>query len=136
MIRSRMLLSSCAAVAVLAGAGVAAAATTTDTTQPASDTSTTLGTVIVTARRVEENLQRVPATVTSVNAAELRKANIVTVSDLATVTPSLSIASYFNDLNDNFSVRGLSTGVTTYFEDAPCCGSAARRFSTYRTLRC
>jgi iron complex outermembrane recepter protein len=128
MILSRILLSSCAAAAMLAVAGTAAAATsgaaTTDTTQASSD-STTLGTVIVTARRREENLQRVPATVTAVNSAELRKANIVTVSDLATVTPSLSIASYFNDLNDRFAVRGLSAGVETYFADAPCCGGVA-----------
>jgi len=129
MIRSRILLSSCAAVAMLAIAGVAAAATAdataTDTAQASPDSSTTLGTVIVTARKVQENLQRVPATVTAVDSAQLRKANIVTESDLATVTPSLSIASYFNDLNDNFSVRGLSTGVETYFEDAPCCGGVA-----------
>jgi iron complex outermembrane receptor protein len=127
MIMSRTLLSSCAAIAIMASAGAAAAATATasDTAQPASDSSTALGTVIVTARRVEENLQRVPATVTAVDAAELRKANIVTESDLATVTPSLSIASYFNDLNERFAVRGLSAGVETYFADAPCCGGVA-----------
>jgi iron complex outermembrane receptor protein len=85
----------------------------------------TLDTVVVTARRVEENLQAVPATVTAVNADQFRKQNIVSVVDLATITPSLSIASYFNALNARFAVRGLTAGVTTYFSDAPCCGGIA-----------
>lgn len=82
-------------------------------------------TVVVSARRVQEDIQTVPATVTAVNSEQLRQQNIVTVSDLATVTPSLSIPSYFNDLNSRFAVRGISTGVTTYFADAPCCGGTA-----------
>jgi iron complex outermembrane receptor protein len=127
MILSRVLLSFCSATAVLSGACAARAATAAanDTSQATSDTAPTLGAVIVTARRVEENLQRVPATVTAVDSRQLRLENIVTETDLATVTPSLSIASYFNDLNERFAVRGLSTGVETYFEDAPCCGGVA-----------
>jgi iron complex outermembrane receptor protein len=92
---------------------------------PADQAATALDTVVVTARRVEENLQNVPATVTAVNAEELRKKSIVSIADLPTLSPSLSVASYFNSLNARFAVRGLSAGVTTYFADAPCCGGIA-----------
>jgi iron complex outermembrane receptor protein len=117
---SRTLLLSSAALALFASAGVASAAD-----EAAPEKGTTLDTVVVTARRIEENLQSVPATVTAVNADQLRRQNIVAVTDLATITPSLSIASYFNALNDRFAVRGLTAGVTTYFSDAPCCGGIA-----------
>jgi iron complex outermembrane receptor protein len=120
---SRTLLLSTVAAVLLASAGSAAAADAD--AAPAVDNGPTLDTVVVTARRVEENLQTVPATVTAVSADQLRKQNIVSVVDLATITPSLSIASYFNALNDRFAVRGLTAGVTTYFADAPCCGGIA-----------
>jgi iron complex outermembrane receptor protein len=120
MNQTRILLSSAAALALMAAAGGALADTATDQTQASSPTA--LETVIVTARRIEENIQRVPTTVTAVNAEQIRTQNIVAVMDLQTVSPSLSVASYFNDLNERFAVRGLSAGVTTYFADAPCCG--------------
>jgi iron complex outermembrane receptor protein len=120
--RSRTVLLCSVAAALCGSAGVASAqqAPAANPSAPAADEGLT--TVVVTARRVEENLQKVPATVTAVNGDQLRRDNIVAVTDLATVTPSLSIASYFNDLNDRFAVRGLTAGVTTYFAEAPCCG--------------
>lgn len=121
---SRTLLLSSVATVLMASAGSAMAADASDEAEAAKD-GPTLETVVVTARRVEENLQSVPATVTAVSADQLRKQNIVAVSDLATVTPSLSIASYFNSMNARFAVRGLTAGVTTYFSDAPCCGGIA-----------
>lgn len=120
---SRTLLLSSVAIALMACAGSAAAEAAGAAAAEAE--GATLDTVVVTARRVEENLQAVPATVTAVNADQLRKQNIVSVVDLATITPSLSIASYFNALNARFAVRGLTAGVTTYFSDAPCCGGIA-----------
>lgn len=122
---TKTLLLSTVTLSLLGAAGAAQAQTAVASAAPSTAPGTTLDTVVVTARRVEENLQSVPATVTAVNADQLRKQNIVAVVDLATVTPSLSIASYFNALNDRFAVRGLSAGVTTYFSDAPCCGGVA-----------
>lgn len=117
----RNSLLSSAVMATIATVGAAGAAQAADE-KPAANS---LQEVIVTARRVEENVQRVPATVTAVGAEELRTQNIVAVMDLQTVSPSLTVASYFNDLNERFAVRGLSAGVTTYFADAPCCGGVA-----------
>ncbi len=118
--RKFLLCSACLALSAIAGSA-SAADTAADATAIAGKAAT-LDTVVVTARRVEENVQTVPATVTAINGDQLRKQNIVSVVDLATIAPSLSIASYFNSLNDRFAVRGLSAGVTTYFADAPCCG--------------
>jgi iron complex outermembrane receptor protein len=81
--------------------------------------------VVVTARRREENLQTVPATVTAFTPERLKQQNITAVADLTYVAPSLTIASAYTSLNSGFAVRGLSTGVTTYFSDAPCCASSA-----------
>lgn len=81
--------------------------------------------IIVTARRVEENLQRVPTSVTAVSGDMLRTESVIAVKDLPKLAPSLSVVSYFNDMNARFSVRGLSAGVTTYFAEAPCCGGIA-----------
>jgi iron complex outermembrane receptor protein len=121
MISPKGLLISASMLALFASGGTAFAAEKDD----AASAGPTVETVIVTARRREENIERVPATVTAVNSEELRMQNIVTVADLATTTPSLSIATRFNSLNAYFSVRGLSAGVVTYFSDAPCCGGIA-----------
>lgn len=122
LLRNRLLTSAAVAIAASLGAAtLAKAADATDSATTVKD-ATGLTEVIVTARRVEENVQRVPATVTAVGAEQIRTQNIVAVMDLQTISPSLSVASYFNDLNERFAVRGLSAGVTTYFADAPCCG--------------
>lgn len=127
---------STAAIALLVGAGTAAAqqqapspATSAppQSAPPAADNS--LGTVIVTARQRRENVQRVPTTVTAVSGEQLRQQNIVTVQDLATIAPSLTIESFFNGLNASYAVRGLAAGVTQYFSEAPCCtGTASTPF--------
>lgn len=74
---------------------------------------------------MEENLQRVPTSVTAVSEDMLRTESVIAVKDLPKLAPSLSVVSYFNDMNARFSVRGLSAGVTTYFAEAPCCGGIA-----------
>ena len=126
----RRLLLATAAVATTAWAGTAAAqqvATTTTSTRPVqvADAATSIGDVIVTARRVAENIQEVPATVTAVNGEQLRMMNIQTPADLLTVTPSLSIASSFNSLDATYTIRGLTTGVVTYIADAPILAPAS-----------
>lgn len=124
MISTRLLLSSTAALSLLAIAGTSAAADAS----AASSSETTVAsvpTVIVTARRVEENIQRVPITVTVANAEQIRQMNIVNVQDLEYAAPSVSIATYFNSMNATFAIRGMTAGVVQYFSEAPCCGGIA-----------
>ena len=95
---------------------------------PQSSHDTPLTEVVVTARRREESGQRVPQTVTALSPQLLKQQNIQSIADLTFAAPSLSIASSYTSLNNNFTVRGLPTGVTTYFSDAPCCGAANKPF--------
>jgi iron complex outermembrane receptor protein len=86
--------TSIAVLIAAAGSG-AYAETNTD----AGDASTTesaegapsLGEVVVTARRVKENLQSVPVADTVIGADAMREQHIVDVGDLQRVTPSLGV---------------------------------------------
>jgi len=83
-------------------------------------------TVVVTARRVKENIQQVPLTVTALDAGQLKQQNIETASQLMYAVPSLTVNPYFGIQFSSYSVRGLSslnngTSVATYFEGSPCC---------------
>ena len=89
--------------------------------EPKAPASTQLETVIVTARRQAENVERVPATVTALDPGQLKQQNIEVAADLQRVAPSLQIISAYTSLYSTFAVRGLATGVNTYFSDAPCC---------------
>jgi iron complex outermembrane receptor protein len=79
--------------------------------------------IIVTARRVEENLQDVPISITVLNPAEISQRNIAIASDLATYTPSLSINQRYGPEKSSFAIRGFNQDINTaptvgvYFAD-------------------
>ncbi len=104
-----------------------AAGPPTSTAPVAARQGSTLSEVVVTARRREESVQRVPQTVTAISPQQLKQQNITNVLDLTYAAPSLSVATNFTTLNSSFVVRGLATGVTTYFSDAPCCGAVSNQ---------
>ena len=54
-----------------------------------SDQQNGLSEIIVTARRVEENLQNVPVAVTAFSGQELQRQSAVRVTDVAQLTPGL-----------------------------------------------
>jgi len=68
-------------------------ATAAPTPAPASAASddTSLGEIVVTARRTNENLQLVPVSITAFSSAQLQQQNARTVSDIALLTPGLQI---------------------------------------------
>jgi len=83
-------------------------------------------TVVVTARRVKENIQQVPLTVTALDSGKLKQQGIETTSELMYAAPSLTVNPYFGIQFSSYSIRGLSslnngTNVATYFEGSPCC---------------
>jgi iron complex outermembrane receptor protein len=87
--------------------------------------------VIVTARKMAEDIQKVPATVTAIAPAELKQQNIANVYDLATAAPSLNVSTEFSSLLPNFALRGLSSSsgdVVTYFSDAPISAGTSTQF--------
>ena len=100
--------------------------------QPAAELSATTGSppdtglqeVIVTARRVSENVQDVPISVVALNSTQLNLQSVTTANDLARVAPGLSIMNTAaNTSAVTYSIRGQGStfgsgpGVIPYFDD-------------------
>ncbi len=95
-----------ASMAVLGAAIVAAPAVAQEAEEDES-ASRRLNTVVVNARKVEENLQDVPVAVTAFTGGELEEKGVVKVNDLSAFTPGLTIReSSSNSTAPNFSMRG------------------------------
>ena len=79
--------------------------------------------IIVTAQRIEQRLQDVPISITVYNQEQLSNRNVVTATDLATYTPSLSVNQRFGPEKASFAIRGFqqenntSPSVGVYFAD-------------------
>jgi len=71
------------------------------------------GPIIVTARRFEENLQDVPASITVYSQEQINDRNITTATELATYTPSLTSNNRFGPDKASFVIRGFSMLETT-----------------------
>lgn len=107
-------------VSLLAIAPVAAAQDAPEVGEPAEEeqqSEARLGTVLVTARRVEEDIQSVPVAVTALSGDELTTRGVVTLTDLQFVAPSVQMTTSFGRLNGGFAVRGLAGGTQTYFAE-------------------
>jgi iron complex outermembrane receptor protein len=100
-----------------------AAAAADDGSAANTDGADALPEVIVTARRVEEKLQDVPISITVFNQDQLSQHNVVSATDLASITPSLSANDNFGNENASFAIRGFvqdagtAPSVGTYFAD-------------------
>ncbi len=69
-------------------------------------------TIIVTARKREENLIDVPLPVTVATAAQLERDQVYSITDLSRVTPALEISQTSGgEVNGGARLRGLGTGV-------------------------
>jgi iron complex outermembrane receptor protein len=73
--------------------------------------------IVVTARRVEENIQKVPVAVTAIGGDAIREQGIVTTTDVMFAAPSVQMTTSFGRLSGGFSVRGLAGGTQTYFAE-------------------
>ena len=110
-------LSLCVSMALTAGVGYAQ-----DAAPPASSSSD-LGDIIVTARRVEERLQDVPISIQVLNQQQLTERNITNASELSEYTPSLSTNTNFGNDETTFAIRGFNQdggsppSVGVYFAD-------------------
>jgi iron complex outermembrane receptor protein len=67
-----------------------------------------LETIVVTARRREESLTRVPASITALSAATLQNAGVDEVADYAAMVPNVSFQAPLNFNDVRISVRGVS----------------------------
>lgn len=67
-----------------------------------------LETIVVTARRREESLTRVPASITALSAGTLQDAGVDEVADYAALVPNVSFQAPLNFNDVRISVRGVS----------------------------
>lgn len=89
-------------------AGIAFLAAVSPTLPALADTSGTVETVVVTAQRVEQDVQKVPLAVTAFTAADLRDNSIETVADLALRTPGFTSVG-INPAQPNYYIRGIGS---------------------------
>src|SRR5215813_13780089 len=113
------------ATALAAGsAGVVAQEST-----PGQSTAGSLQEVVVTAQKREEKLHDVPMGVTAITSEELLKQQLVSLEDLASQVPGLSLTNVEPGVT-RITLRGQNVGgigstVTTYIDDTPFGSSNA-----------
>lgn len=129
------LLSGTALAVFACGPSIAQQAPTTGGGDSAS--SDMLETVVVTAQRREENIQKAPVSVTAISGEQLRTQRIQTAEDLQYLAPSLNVSSSVNRDDNTFVIRGQGptlpssasvaggggTGVVAYFADTVANGA-------------
>lgn len=94
------------------------------------------GTITVTARRRDETLDKVPASVTAFSADQLTARSISTESDLQRAVPGLTIRESLSSNQLNYSLRGQSVdaysssspGVLPYFNEFQVTTTSATSF--------
>jgi iron complex outermembrane receptor protein len=97
----------------------------------ASPEASGLSEIVVTARRREENLQKVPVAVSVLSGDELRRENISAPEDLNAHVPSLTVAGTSTERDSSiYSIRGqgqtfggADPAVVTYFAEVPTDGT-------------
>jgi iron complex outermembrane receptor protein len=124
--KKTILLASAATGVMLSAAP--AYAGDQNTAAPAATADSTYGSdIVVTARRREENLSKVPVAVTAFSSQQIETKNITNVTDLTKLTPGLNITGGGTKINVFVTIRGQSRGVTgnvspgvlTYFNEVP-----------------
>src|SRR3546814_1848908 len=73
--------------------------------------------IVVVARRSEENLQPVPISVTAISSEALEAHTVTTGTDLQKLVPTLNVGVSIFGSSQQYSLRGVRTGVVTYFNE-------------------
>ena len=98
------LLASVPFIALSAESALAQTASSGEEVEAADE----FGTITVTARRRDENLDKVPASVAAFGAEQLAQRSISTESDLQKAVPGLTIRESLSSNQLNYSLRGQS----------------------------
>ncbi len=76
--------------------------------------------IVVTARRVQENLQNVPTAITAFTAQDLKEQQIQSFGDIANNVPNLNLQTQFGEPATPFiTIRGFSNGTLNPSVDSP-----------------
>jgi iron complex outermembrane receptor protein len=65
--------------------------------------------IVVTAQKREQNLQDVPVAVSAISADQLESRGVAGVTDVARVSPSLTITENTNATGNSINLRGIGT---------------------------
>ena len=101
------------------------------------------GTITVTARRRDETLDKVPASITAFGAEQLASRSISTESDLQKAVPGLTIRESLSSNQLNYSLRGQSVdaysssspGVLPYFNEVQVTTTSATSFIDLESIQ-
>ena len=108
---SRLLcpcVASLVASAIIATGSCVALAETTTARGPDGDLSTTIQEIIVTARKVSEDVQKVPEAITTFSADQIVQAQIHSVDAFIALTPNFTIIHAETAGNFQMSIRGIT----------------------------
>jgi iron complex outermembrane receptor protein len=130
MRRITAALTSASLIAIVSSLAVAPARAAD---APASDGASSVGEVVVTARRKDENLQNVPMAVNAITNKDIAKYNVFNGTDLTALAPGLEFAPPPGQSDVNLSIRGAGKGpgtaasptVQTYLNEAPVSATNA-----------
>ena len=111
--KTRLLASAALTLVGVAFAATSASAQTAAPAVPAVDGEQQPGDIIVQARRRDEKLQDVPASITALSAGALKDAGIQTVTGIQQYTPGLNVAEGVDDNTARFFIRGIGTATPT-----------------------
>jgi iron complex outermembrane receptor protein len=106
----KKVMQSAALIALISGSAAAQTPQTVQTAPTSEESSASKDTVIVTARRREEQVQDVPAAVTGLTAEQLEAAGgVKDIKDLSYLLPGLSFVDTGN-INAENNIRGAGAG--------------------------
>ena len=113
----RVLMLSCAvgALSLWGGTGWAATATATAAANAADQGASSVGEIVVTAEKREENLQTVPIAITAFTAKERDRIGINSIQDMTNFTPGLT----YSTSTDRVTLRGVGRTTNVLSADAP-----------------
>lgn len=145
---TRILAGTSAIAAIALTTGIAAsdqaqAAEAQDSSGPTSENADLDGAIVVTARRRNEELSRVPTTVTAMNAGALETRGIAQQSDLQSAVPGLMIRETQANNNLTYAIRGQTvdafsgsaTAVVPYVNEVPFVAGGAASFFDLESLQ-
>ncbi len=118
-----LLLAGASALALISTSSIVGLDAANAQTQPPKEEQVAkLDEVVVVARRSEERLQDVPLSVTGVSAETLEGRTVTTGTDLQKLIPTLNVGVSIFGGTQQFSLRGVRTGVVSYLNEVPVNG--------------
>ncbi len=136
---ARAILLMGGSIAAFQLVGTAALAQTSDATVTDIDdadpegANTGIATIVVTATKRTEDLQKVPIAISAISGDELTARGITDTSDLMGTLPNLQVTSAYSETQPNFSLRGI--GVANEFSAATASPVGVYVDEVYQSFR-